>query len=110
MIDSRCGLHCTGCDYKETCGCGGCIGTNGHPFHGECPGSSLLSKIKGSFIAENVLIFLANCLLNILVILNTVIHLKEQELNNAKNGKRAIHNEHTFSRFKFLLKTTSNDF
>lgn len=37
MIDSRCGLHCTGCEYKETCGCNGCIETNGHPFHGECP-------------------------------------------------------------------------
>lgn len=37
MVDSRCGLHCTGCEYKETCDCGGCIETNGHPFHGECP-------------------------------------------------------------------------
>ncbi len=37
MIDSRCGLHCTGCEYKDSCGCGGCIETNGHPFHGECP-------------------------------------------------------------------------
>lgn len=37
MIDSRCGLHCTGCTYKDTCGCGGRIETNGHPFHGECP-------------------------------------------------------------------------
>ena len=37
MVDSRCGLHCTGCEYKKTCGCGGCIETNGHPFHGECP-------------------------------------------------------------------------
>ncbi len=36
-IDSRCGLHCTGCEYKESSGCGGCIETNGHPFHGECP-------------------------------------------------------------------------
>lgn len=36
-VDSRCGLHCTGCEYKESCGCGGCIETNGHPFHGECP-------------------------------------------------------------------------
>ena len=36
MIDSRCGLHCNGCGYKEACGCGGCIETNGHPFHGEC--------------------------------------------------------------------------
>lgn len=37
MVDSRCGLHCTGCGYKEACGCGGCIETKGQPFHGECP-------------------------------------------------------------------------
>lgn len=37
VVDSRCGLHCTGCEYKESCGCGGCIETNGNPFHGECP-------------------------------------------------------------------------
>ncbi len=37
MIDSRCGLHCTGCEWKESQGCGGCIETKGHPFHGECP-------------------------------------------------------------------------
>lgn len=37
MIDSRCGLHCTGCEFKEPCSCGGCIETNGVPFHGECP-------------------------------------------------------------------------
>lgn len=37
MIDSRCGLHCTGCAWKESHGCGGCVETQGHPFHGECP-------------------------------------------------------------------------
>ncbi len=37
MVDSRCGLHCTGCGYKKTCNCGGCIETEGRPFHGECP-------------------------------------------------------------------------
>ena len=36
MIDSRCGLHCTSCAWKESHGCGGCIETNGNPFHGEC--------------------------------------------------------------------------
>lgn len=36
-IDSRCGLFCTGCEWKASSGCGGCIETNGHPFHGECP-------------------------------------------------------------------------
>lgn len=37
MVDSRCGLHCTGCGYKETCGCGGLYRNKRHPFHGECP-------------------------------------------------------------------------
>ncbi len=37
MIESRCGLICSECAYKEPCNCGGCIETNGHPFHGECP-------------------------------------------------------------------------
>ena len=32
MIDSRCGLHCTGCEWKESQGCGGCIETNGNPL------------------------------------------------------------------------------
>ncbi len=35
-IDSKCGLHCSTCEYTKTCGCGGCIETNGHPFYGEC--------------------------------------------------------------------------
>ena len=37
MVESRCGLICTGCTYKESHGCGGCIETSGNPFHGECP-------------------------------------------------------------------------
>ena len=37
MIDTRCGLCCEICSYREPCHCGGCIATNGHPFHGECP-------------------------------------------------------------------------
>ena len=37
MIDSRCGLLCSSCDFKVPCDCGGCIETMGKPFHGECP-------------------------------------------------------------------------
>ena len=37
MIDSMCGLHCTGCEFIASHGCGGCIATHGRPFHGECP-------------------------------------------------------------------------
>jgi hypothetical protein len=37
IVDSRCGLHCGACVFKDEYHCGGCIETNGHPFHGECP-------------------------------------------------------------------------
>jgi len=36
IIDTRCGLSCVNCEFRERTGCGGCIETNGHPFHGEC--------------------------------------------------------------------------
>ena len=36
IIDTRCGLSCVHCDFRERTGCGGCIESNGHPFHGEC--------------------------------------------------------------------------
>ncbi len=36
-VQSRCGLLCNHCSFKEPCHCGGCIETNGNPFHGECP-------------------------------------------------------------------------
>ncbi len=36
-VQSRYGLLCTWCTYRELCNCGGCIETNGNPFHGECP-------------------------------------------------------------------------
>ena len=36
-VQSRCGLLCKWCTYKESNGCGGCVETNGNPFHGECP-------------------------------------------------------------------------
>ena len=37
MPASRCGLCCTGCAYRTDRNCGGCIETNGRPFHGEFP-------------------------------------------------------------------------
>lgn len=37
MVESRCGLLCSSCAFREPHGCGGCIETNGNPFYGECP-------------------------------------------------------------------------
>jgi len=36
-VQSRCGLLCKWCMFRESHNCGGCVETNGHPFHGECP-------------------------------------------------------------------------
>jgi general stress protein 26 len=36
-VQSRCGLLCDGCTYRESQGCKGCIALNGNPFWGECP-------------------------------------------------------------------------
>lgn len=34
---SRCGLLCKVCSFREPYHCGGCIETQGQPFHGACP-------------------------------------------------------------------------
>lgn len=36
-VQSRCGLLCKWCSFRASHGCGGCVETNGNPFHGECP-------------------------------------------------------------------------
>lgn len=36
-INTRCGLLCEECSFRESHGCKGCIATNGNPFHGTCP-------------------------------------------------------------------------
>jgi len=35
MIESKCGLKCSECSYREPCNCNGCAG-NENPFWGEC--------------------------------------------------------------------------
>lgn len=40
MIQSRCGLLCAECTYKEPCNCKGCMEQDGKMFWGECPVAS----------------------------------------------------------------------
>ena len=35
-VESRCGILCGGCEYRESMGCGGCVHIE-KPFHGACP-------------------------------------------------------------------------
>ena len=46
MVDSRCGLLCTTCSFKESHGCIGCIESNGEPFHGKCPVATCCQEQK----------------------------------------------------------------
>lgn len=36
IFDTYCGLCCETCNHKEEFHCGGCIATEGNPFHGNC--------------------------------------------------------------------------
>ena len=36
-VQSRCGLCCGDCAWRLDGRCGGCLETQGHPFHGPCP-------------------------------------------------------------------------
>lgn len=36
MVESRCGLLCSECSYKEPNNCPGCLNAHGNMFHGEC--------------------------------------------------------------------------
>ena len=35
MKESRCGLLCSRCEFRESMGCAGCVNIKA-PFHGEC--------------------------------------------------------------------------
>ena len=36
MIESRCGILCSQCGFRESMGCKGCVNIT-EPFHGRCP-------------------------------------------------------------------------
>lgn len=36
MIESRCGINCSTCNYKEETNCPGCMASEGKMFWGEC--------------------------------------------------------------------------
>ena len=37
QFESRCGLYCSKCDYREKMNCPGCVKSEGKMFWGECP-------------------------------------------------------------------------
>lgn len=51
-VDTYCGLTCENCEYKEKCNCGGCIATEGKPFHGGCEVAECAKKRKIRFCGE----------------------------------------------------------
>lgn len=52
MIESRCGILCSKCEYRETMGCKGCI-TIDKPFWGDsCPVKSCCEEKEKSHCGE----------------------------------------------------------
>lgn len=51
-FDTYCGLSCASCDCKEAMNCGGCIATEGNPFHGTCEVAECAKSRKKRFCGE----------------------------------------------------------
>ena len=52
MIESKCGILCVSCDFRNKCGCGGCIETDGHPFYGGCSVADCCKNKSVAFCGE----------------------------------------------------------
>lgn len=72
MIESRCGLLCSDCSFRETMGCKGCVNID-KPFWGDsCPVKSCCEK-KDCSIAENATILFAPYYILLLMIWSKAI-------------------------------------
>lgn len=52
LVTTYCGLDCTGCEWKESCNCNGCVSSEGFPFHCKekpCPVASCAISKKVMF-------------------------------------------------------------
>ncbi len=51
-IETYCGLSCESCEFRVSMNCGGCIATQGKPFHGKCDVAECAVSKKRGFCAE----------------------------------------------------------
>ncbi len=51
-FDTYCGLSCESCEYREKMNCGGCIATEGKPFHGKCDVAECAKSKNRRFCGE----------------------------------------------------------
>ena len=51
-FDTYCGLSCEGFEFKESMNCGGCIATEGNPFHGKCKVAECAKSKNRRFCGE----------------------------------------------------------
>ena len=51
-FDTYCGLSCEKCEFRESMHCGGCIATQGKPFHGHCDVAECACKKQRRFCGE----------------------------------------------------------
>lgn len=51
-FDTYCGLCCATCEFKDSMNCGGCIASEGKPFHGACEVAECAKAKKRNFCGD----------------------------------------------------------
>lgn len=51
MIESRCGILCGGCEFRESMGCKGCVNIR-EPFYGKCAVKSCCEEKGHAFCGQ----------------------------------------------------------
>ena len=83
MIESRCGLRCSDCNFRESMGCKGCVNMDKPFWADSCPVNHAVKR-RACSIAANAM---ASFVLYYILLLTTWSKaITAQESSNAKNG------------------------
>lgn len=85
MVESRCGLLCSQCSFRETMGCEGCVNIEKPFWADSCPVKSCCEEKEKSIAGNVTTLYVPNCI-PLPLIWNRAI--TAPELNNVKNGRK----------------------
>ena len=87
MIESRCGLRCSDCSFREAMGCKGCVNMEKPFWADSCPVKSCCER-KACSIAANAMTSFV--LYYILLLTTWSKAITAQESSNAKSGVKIM--------------------
>ena len=61
MVESRCGLLCSECSFREATGCKGCVNMDKPFWADSCPVKSCCEAKSQNHFVENVMILFVSC-------------------------------------------------